>query len=281
MTFSSIKRLPGDTRDFSHHLLFGTAEPEMLPSFDFDVGPNPPAIIDQIDLNDCASCSTSELNTTEQHNEGDPFSFLYQMAKINQVMNDASGDGADLRSAAKSLISYGSLKNSESPYTYAQGLPTDRTALFLNDWSNWPPELDLTASERRLGSFYVPDGPNDPFDNFRSALWQNASTWAGSGILFGLNWRPSWTLAPGGVIPSDGLPSAGDPHAVFVRGQKMIEGMPHLVFQNSWSNRCGDGGLYYFPRSIVDTEFLQSGFGAYVFKKIPAAQAKQLLDKIK
>lgn len=274
-----LKKLEADIRDFSHHALFGTIVPVNLPTFDFDISPNSPAINNQVDLNDCADCSASEISTTEFRAENDPSDFLYQAARINQIMNDKSGQGADLRSAALSLIRYGSIPKSQSPYTYAQGLPTDKPASFLNDWSNWPASLDIEASKRKIGSFFIPDGPGDTFDNWRSVLWQNASTWAGGGILFGVMWQPEWTMAPGGIIPDVSNPPQGGPHALFARGQKIINGNTYLVVQNSWGKSAGDNGLYYFPRMVINTEIL-AGFGAFTFKKVSSAAARTLLAKL-
>lgn len=281
MILSTLKKLETDARDFSHHILFGTTAPENLPTFDFDIVPDAPAIEDQKNLPDCPACATSELNTIEQRNESDAFDFLYQMAKINQIMNDPSGNGADLRSAAQSLISFGSIKNSETPYTYATGLPTDKQASFLNDWSNWPTTLDLLASKRKLGSFYAADGSNDTFDNFRSILWNNLITMSGSAILFGIDWRNEWTNSPGGVISPVVLPPENNGHATILRGQKTINGVMYLKLQNSWSKNFGDNGIYYLPREIIDQDYQSNFYGAYVFKKISVVKALEFYAKIK
>lgn len=276
----ALEHLPEDIRDFSHSTLFGTVKSESIPSFSFDISSNAPYIYDQSDLDFCTGESSSAESTVEFQTENDPSDPLFQFAKIKQIRGEWSDQGANLRDAAKALTKFGSLPMSKSPFTHNAGKDTDRDRDFLANWSNWPNELDSQALGRRLGSYFVPDGPHDPFDNIRSALWQNATTKAGSGVLFGLLWRDEWTYSPGGVIPEIVPASGGGGHAVYLRGQKMIGTIPYIVLQNSWGKSLGDNGLYYVPRSVINNEFA-AGHGAYVFKKIPASQAKTFIEACK
>lgn len=274
---SSLEKLPQDLRDFSHHALFGTIEPANLPAFDFDVGAATPSILDQTDLDFCTGYCSSEQNTTEFHSESDACCPLYQMAKIKQVRGEWNQSGANLRDAANALIQYGSIPLSQSPFTHNQNPGTDRDRDFLANWNNWPPALDLIASMRKLGSYFTIDGPGDAFDNMRSVLWQSASNWSGSGVIFGLEWHDEWTGTPAGVIPDAVPASGGDPHAVYIRGQKVISDVPYMVVQNSWGAAFGDNGLYYMPRSVLNIQW-SGGYGAFAFKKISAAQISTMIN---
>ena len=51
---------------------------------------------------------------------------------------------------------------------------------------------------------------------------------------------------------------------------------PYLTIQNSWGKEVGAGGLYYFPREVVNREWT---FGAIMFKDLPLTQAKYLQKK--
>lgn len=272
----ALEKLPQDIRDFSHHDLFGTIAPANLPPFDFDVAGASPVILNQTDLDFCTGYCSSELNTVEFHAESDPSDPLYQMAKIKQIRGEWSQPEASLRDAADALITYGSLPLSKSPYTHNQYAPTDRDRGYLANWNNWPAELDQIAASRKLGSYFIPDGPYDAFDNIRSVLWQNASTWSGSGVIFGLEWMFDWNIVTGGVIPEATHSQASGGHAVYLRGQKVIDGMPYLVIQNSWGAAYGDNGLYYASRAILNAQ-AALGYGSYAFKKIPAAQIRTMI----
>lgn len=215
----------------------------------------------QLDLDFCTGFTTEELQYAIHGIRFDP---LYQMAKIKQIRGEYTKYGASLRDACNSVIKYGSLPLILSPYTH-NGSPTDKTRDFLANWANWPIGLDKNSSPYKDLSYFVVDGIYDMFDNIRSCLQMNRKE--RRGVTFGLLWYYEWTEAPGGVIgpimPST-QPAGG--HDMAIIGQKTINGILHLVFQQTWGPFAGDNGLYYFPRSIVDQLALQ-GYGAYTFSK--------------
>ena len=196
---------------------------------------------------------------------GDYFDPLYQMSKIKQVRGEYTGYGANLRDACQALTKYGSLPKKQSPFTYKEGKPSDQVRDFLANWLNWPTKLDTIASKWRLGSFFTVDGPYDPFDNVRSLLWANYGQKLPIGVLFGLNWRPEWTLNP--FIEGNYGDSAGGPHCVWLRGVKTKNGVPYIVIQQSWDDTVGDKGLFYISREAFNKEFL-ANYGAFTFKKL-------------
>lgn len=207
------------------------------------------------------------------HENGDDFDELYQMAKIKQIRGEYKSFGANLHDAAMALVKYGSLPRSKTPFTFGTGKITDRNRDFLANWLNWPSALDQIAAQHKVGSFFNVDGAGDTFDNIRSALWLNASKSQGYEVMFGLNWRPEWTYAAGGVIDEAYSSSAGNGHCIKLIGQKMIGGVPFLVLQNSWGKQYGDGGLYYVSRRVINAEF-KAGYGAITFKRVAAALAQ-------
>lgn len=149
-----------------------------------------------------------------------------------------------------------------------------REQLFLANWENWPKELDEKAKLHKKQSYFAVDGPFDIFDNFRATLWQNREE--KRSILTGALWKLEWTSAKKGVIPKNAkIDRYG--HAFKIYGQKVINGELHLVAQLSNGKNIGDGGIFYFPRSVVNKEF---SFGAYTFKDIDPDIIKRLNKKL-
>lgn len=256
--------LPEDKRDLKHSQVFGSAP---VPSVTFDVI-SVSRIKNQHDSDMCAAFSVSSINEDMQKQEFCP---LYQFAKIKQVMGDYKGYGADLRSACKSVVKYGSIRKSISPYVYDPSSPLSKDRDFIANWLNWPPALDTMAGEFRCGSYFAVDGGGDHFDNIVSTLWLNRNE--NRGVEFGVMWRPEWTYVQGGVIPEATYQKPeGYGHAVKAVGQKIINGKPYVIVQNSWGENMGDSGFYYFPRSVINKEVAM--FGAYTLKDMDVETAK-------
>lgn len=219
-------------------------------------------ILNQWDLDFCTAFTTSELQYLLY---GIPFDPLYQMAKIKQIRGEYKSYGANLRDECNSIVKYGSLPLVLGPYT-RNGSIGDKPRDFLANWINWPLALDTKSSKYKDLSYFTVDGPYDMFDNIRSCLQIHRQE--RRAVSFGLFWHNEWTEASEGII-SDIMPTgtAGGGHNMAIIGQKTIDGKLYLIFQQSWSDRAGDNGVYYFPRSIVDQLSLQ-GYGAYTFSRI-------------
>lgn len=265
-----LRPLKRDPRDFKHSVVFGAA-PVTVPNISFLVAPVEP-ILDQSNLDFCTGFATASINGSIQGQDFDP---NYQFAKTKQVMGEYKTWGADLRSACKGLVKFGSLIASKSPYFYNPSDKNSKTRDFLANWTNWPESLDILAGEFKCGSFFEVDGPGDHFDNARAVLYKNREE--KSGILFGVMWRPEWTFAPGGVIPEATYSKpAGEGHALRAYGQEIINGVPYIVVPNSWGKNRGNNGVYYFPRSVINKEI--KTFGAFALKDMDAETAKRYID---
>lgn len=216
----------------------------------------------------------SKLLALMRYDGGDCMDFLYQYAKICQVMGIATTDGADLRSGPQSLKSYGSIRVNQSPFTFGTGKSTDRTAQQLSDWTQWPASLDAIAAKNRVPSYFAVTGTGTPFQNIASALWLNKQNGVKSGVLWGLYYKSQWVSPAGGIIVDDNLgPTANSigGHAMFARGLKTINGIQYLKVQQSWGRGFGDGGIAYFPASVINENF--PIFGAFTLSNIPQATA--------
>ena len=267
---TGLNPTPPDSRDFSFGAVFGAVPLADLPQGDFFVSV-PLAIKDQGDSDKCSAYALTAVSEDQEEIELSPD---YQFAKTKQIMGEWESWGADLRSACKSAVDFGSITQflfEETTRDLDPSLPPDMDlAIWLRNWKNWPAVLDKTAEKHKKKSYFKIDGPYDIFDNFRSALWQNRAE--ERSILTGCVWRPSWVNAPKGVIPND-PEQGGFGHAFKIYGQKVIDGTLYLAAQLSNGTQIGDGGKFYFSRETVNREFT---FGGYTFKDMPAETAKEL-----
>jgi hypothetical protein len=224
-----------DPRTFSYKNKFGAA---LLHNRDFEVSPIL-EIKDQVDTDFCVNFALASIR---EDTEGVIIAPEYGAAKTKQIEGDFMSYGADPDDAIKAAITYGSLERNVCPFTVI-----DKDRDFLANWTNYPQYLDDAAKIHRAGSFFKVNGWSDFFDSCRGIMQtQNVS------ILTGVYWQPEWDTAPGGVISEYTPLEKINPHAIKIRGQKTISGKLYLVIQNSYGPKFGDGGLYYFPRSVVN-----------------------------
>jgi hypothetical protein len=147
-----------------------------------------------------------------------------------------------------------------------------KTRNFIADWKNWDnlDVLDQIAKIHKKATFFsVLDGKYDTFDNIRCALWQHKD--AKNSIVTGILWRPEWIDAPNGVIPKENR-EVGFGHAMKIFGQKNIDGELYLEAQLSQGAYVGNGGLFYFPREVVNKEI--GKYGAFMFNDISREEAE-------
>lgn len=254
---------PGARRDISHAVVFGILKADQLPSLDFDVA-KPLVIKDQKNLDFCTGFCSTELTEDQEGQEMDP---LFQFAAIKKQMGEYTSYGADLRSAGMALVNSGSLPQRFAPYAI-----DDHPRNFLANWANYPAALWTRAKLFKKQTMFFVDGPHSLFDNIRMTLWQNRPE--KRSVMLGVLWRNSWTDAPGGVIPEWTLAEPSDidgGHCIKGFGQKTIKGKLYLKIQNSWGNDVGDGGIYYFPASVINKDF--GPFGQITFKDMDPEDA--------
>lgn len=259
-----LQPTPKDPRDFNLAAIFSQADVAEIPATDWVVAP-PFQIKHQLDTDLCTAFAVTAVSEDQERVDLSP---EYQFAKTKQIRGEYEEWGADLRSACKSVVKFGSLPQGSSPYRVGAN---DRNT--IANWERYHPGLDENAKPHRKRSYFrVDTGRYDTFDNIRASLWQNREEKAT--VITGVVWRPSWLGAPGGVIPKSSE-TGGYGHAIKVFGQKLFDGEPYLVVQNSYGEGCGDKGLFYFPREVVNREFT---FGAYAFKDVDPKTIKVILN---
>lgn len=206
----------------------------------------------------------AQLIAVLRNENGDYFDFLYQYAKICQVMGNPTPNGADLRSAMQALVTYGSLPKNKSPFTFGTGKPTDRTPQQLADWKLWPASLDTIAAKNKINSYFAVTGSGDAFDNMISAMWLGKAP-----VIFGLYYKTSWVNPLNGIIIDDGSAPTENTiggHAMAAFGKKTIVHTEYVHAQQSWGEGFGDHGTCYFPRSVINQ--MVAIFGSFVMSNL-------------
>ena len=254
-----LRKLPRDDRDFSLSLL-GAISESTIPAVDFMVSDK--VFIHDQGNSDC--CTGFSLTAVSEDQEEIELSPEYTFAKIKQIQGNWQSWGGDLRAGCKAAVKFGFLE--KSPYT----LDLRKGRAFIANWANWPLSSDLNAKQHAKISYFAVDGPNDRFGNILSALWLNKDK--KQSVYTGATWRGAWNTHTG-IIPKK-YGSGGVGHAFKVCGQKIINGERYLVIQNSFGDDYGDKGFNYFPREVVNKEFV---YGCYQFADKPAEEIKQIM----
>lgn len=261
-----LQELPHDERDFSRVAVFGAIAPKDLPTGDFLVS-MALNVRDQGESDECTAFATVAASEDQEAVILDPH-FTFYATKI-LLLSDPESWGADLRSACRSHVKHGALEEEYAPF--AANVQRE----MVLDPDNWTEDHRALAYEHRKNSFFdvLKGSPYDTFDTVRGALWQNRSKM--QSIVTGARWRPSWTDAPGGVIEDrDYSGEGGTAHAFVLKGQRIFNGVPHLVAQLSNGDEIGDKGIFYMPRGVANKELV---FGCFSFEDMPRSVAENHL----
>ncbi len=256
---------PVDPRDFSLGGLSDQIDIKTVPLIDFVVA-EPLEIKNQDGIvpDGCTGYSLTAVSEDQEEVILDPgFTF----AMIKKVQGSWKGWGGDLRSGCKVAQNIGFIEKGQNPLDFG-GKPRD----FIANWNNWPLDILLPlAQKHHKQSYFKVDGRYDVFDNIRAALWQHKDQ--KESVYTGCLWRPGWLYVNDGIIPQFPI-SGGVGHAFKIFGQKIINGEPFLMCQNSYGINAGKDGIHFFSRKVVNREF---DFGAYMFIDMPPEEAKEIL----
>mgnify|MGYP001566113435 FL=1 len=254
MIKAGLKPLVPDSRDFT----MGALYPKLpLPEHDFVVA-TPLEIKDQGDSDFCTAFATTAVSEDQEMNILSP---EYQFAKTKQLLGDSTAWGADLRTACKSCVVFGSLSKS-----FAKISLQENGREYCANWINWDKTLDAWAYLHRKQSYVAVTGWYDIFDDIRSTMWHFRDE--RRSVVTGCLWRYEWNQ---NAVISKEYSTDGVPHAFKIFGQKTIDGEPYLIAQLSNGKELGDQGLFYFPREVVNKEFT---FGTFTFIDLPRETAE-------
>ena len=255
-----LRPLPEDKRDFQTGRVFGALPVEALPREDFiirGIG----KIKDQGFTDYCTGYGVTLASENQEKVELNP---EFQFAATKKISGDPERWGADLRSACKSAVKFGSLLQQLAKFN--ANSPREKVTN-LNEYGD---EMREVAMERRKHSFFAVTGPYDTFDNIRSATLQHKQP-----VVTGSYWRAEWDT-PNGIIPTE-YSQGGFGHCFVFIGQTVINEELYLVAQNSAGTKIGASGWHFFPREVVNRECT---WGNFVFVDLPADEAA-VLNKFK
>lgn len=213
-------------------------------------------IKDQKSTNWCTAASTTAVSEDQ---ENVPLSMEFQMMTIYLVMGEINPNGADLRSACKALVKYGSLPERNVPKHLRLKSDGSNMAEILNP-ENWPDECFRIARAYAKGAFVSVQGPYDTFDNIRAFLYKYRDRTIEVGAL----WRPKWTSEREifAVYPAE-----GNGHAFKIFDWKG----DYLKIQQSYGDTIGEKGVQYMHRNVVNATL---NMGLYTFIDLTPDQAR-------
>lgn len=247
---------PDDDRDFLFGSIFPGFDIKQVPNSDFIVG-NVLGVKDQalpgFNTDMCTAFGLAAVSELQEQVALDP-NFIF--GQIKKIIGDWKAYGGDLRSGCKVAVTIGAIEESQTPLLY-QTVGRDFVANWLN-WDKFAPDIFVKAKKHLKTSFVQVDGQKDTFDSFRAFLWQFKDDHRG--IYTGCTWKGGWLHAQGGIIP-DVVEAGGTGHCFAVVGQKMINGQPYLVIQNSYGTDVGDHGYHYMSRVVANRELTFRGYG--------------------
>ena len=245
--------LPPDNLDFKYEKVFGAVQ---VPETDFTIS-EPLYIEDQKGSDYCGAYASS--SGAEDH-EGIDLDPIFSFAAIKKIDGKPEGWGANLRDIMKAGTKIGFLEKTDAIFT----VDDDREKIV--HITNYPTELiDKALKHRQESYFSISSG----FEGFRQALWQNRAR--KRSIITGVSWRGGWSEAPNGIIPVEATEQYFG-HAIKIYGQKNIDGKLYLVAQLSNGKGIGEGGIFYFPKEVIDRDF---NFGAYCYVDMGQEEAQK------
>jgi len=256
---SPVRPLPkdpeGKRKPFRLGYVLQLPKLEEIPLTDWELDDNP--VENQLSKADTLDdmCTAYALTSVLESQEGEALDPGYSFAKAKQLEGDWQSFGSNLQTIGDTARKFGALPVAKSPFS-------DRPRSFVANWGNWPAIYDAYASGHKQGAMLWVEGPYDYFDNIRATLWYLKTHPGRAGILAACFWPSEFQYAPGGLIPTTYNPTQFG-HAFRIVGQKMVNGQPRLVIQNSYGREVGYQGKYFFPRSVVNKEFRP--FGGLVF----------------
>jgi C1A family cysteine protease len=197
-----------------------------------------PAVRDQGSLGACTAFSATALfafvRTKNSAPDIDP-SPLFTYFSTRQIEGTVRRDsGAQIRNAVKATVRSGVVPLNLWPYNVMK-------------FKLRPPRSVFSAGLLNQTSQYfrISDG---------STLQMRQCLAEGFPFILGFAVYDSFfNIGSNGImpVPDYGTETAQGGHAVICCGWTMIEGVPHYIFQNSWSAEWGDAGYFYMPESFI------------------------------
>lgn len=238
------------SKKFSHHQFFGTTAPASLPT---TLGRPQRQVENQGPYNRCAAYGAA-LNGG--FIRGVRMSPDYQAAKITSEQGvSIDVNGSNPSAAMNSQVDYGYLPYDQSPLT------VEVDGAESSDPNKYPSKLDAVAQENRCFAYVSVDGPNDIFDNIRSALFQayDPKKKLGAVVQVFSPWYNEWNGVGGGTANSkQGIMPMGITiegyHSYDIVDFIVIDSVEYLIIQNSWGTAAGNAGYFFMSREVANAQ---------------------------
>lgn len=248
---------PKDKRDYKVGALFNLPTPEELPAdFSLDV-----VSIKNQDLEDYSSdfCSAYITAGISEIQEGIELWPDFNFAASKYISGNEDGWGQNLRDAFAAPAKYGSV-----PQSLAVKVKKPRY------FSSYPQVIKDTARQYKKQTYLKvsPTNGMDAFDTIRATIYRfrNEKRAVGFGVDWG--WSPKSKII-------DTI-KEGSGHALYTIGWKTIENQPYLTIVNSYGDKVGDKGLYYFSRKVINHYYAK--YGAFTLVDLPREDVEYMLQ---
>lgn len=203
-------------------------------------------------------CSAFASTGASEYQEGVELSPEWHFAASKDLSGDTEDWGQDLRTAMKTSVKYGDIKQSDAPFSLK-----DKDDKFLRDFKNWPIDLRQKALEHKKKSFIKVEGQYDSYDNVRATIFKFKCP-----IVMGLNW--SWPISQ---YVLDNPKDNGFGHAVRIIGWTE----DGLIIQNSAGSEAGIDGKHILPREVAN-KFIDK-FSAFFFFDLSTEEVREVIKR--
>ena len=252
---------PPSRKKFSFGAIFGYPDPSEFPNEFITERLKP------YDQKDSYFCVAATIAMARAYQEKIRLSFEWFFSRIRLIDDNLGKWGSLPKDGAKAAKEYGFIEEKDAPFTLE-----NKSQEYLEDPSHWPVELrELGLAHLTQTHFYVePRGNLDLFDAIRGAIWKFRDE--DRKICVGAMWKRSWSGVNKGIIPKMTFDKGVFGHYFLIVGWKQIEGESYLIAQLSNGENDGDKGFFYFPRSVVNKEFVYDNI---MFKDMPLEETSE------
>ena len=249
MIKQGLRQSVKDGKEYNFGAIFGYAKLDDIPKV-FRIGP----VVSMKEQKDSDFCVGMGFSTASEYQEEVELSPEWFFAKCKELTGKVDEWGTDIKTGGKVACSSGFIEQKDAPFSLQN---KDRD--FLADINNWP---DLNAQgliHKKSNYFFVEKSYGyDLFDAMRAAIWKFKDE--KRTLVTGANWKSSWL--GNGYISEDYPDEQGFGHCFVIVGWNEYG----LVAQVTGDGVIGDQGFFYFPRSVVNKEFV---FDTIMLKDLP------------
>ena len=152
--------------------------------------------------------------------------------------------GSYLRDNVKKICDTGIVPEIDAS-SYENGNPPSEAFMRKRD--------DITPEKQEKGMVYIGKSyftwDNKNFDTYKQAIFK------GDGCVLA-GWGNDYCWANSVLLVPDVKEQCNWAHGVYATGWKIINGVEHIEFCNSWGSGWGDNGFGYMPKSYIEKGYV-------------------------